>query len=80
MKALFARLSVLRPIKPGHITKEFLEEASQFRGTFHGLKVINYALIIQRLISGYRIKLQLISHFYRIQLSLDSYSELKRRN
>ena len=41
VKALFGRGPASRLIKPGDITKRFQEEAIQFHGTYHGLKIRN---------------------------------------
>ena len=41
VKALFTKHPVSCLIKPGDITKEFKEKATQFRGTFHGSRITN---------------------------------------
>ena len=38
----FARSPVSFLIKPGNITKAFLQKAIELHGTFHGLKITNW--------------------------------------
>ena len=44
--ASFACLPISPLIKPRDITKEFQQKAIQFHGTFHGLKITNWILLL----------------------------------